>query len=143
MDVVAVRHRYLRVIKKYRAQGHTIVYQDETWCNTNHTKDFVCQTRDDTVGLLKCFKYQGGLNVPSGKGGRLTMPCRNQSWVFAWLLTLFCWKQQIRELYHKEINAKYFEGWWELSLFPSALRKSNKCVIVIENCTYHSRKTEK
>ncbi|CAC5417917.1 unnamed protein product [Mytilus coruscus] len=35
-EIVALRHHYLRQVRKYRQQERHIVYLDETWLNSNH-----------------------------------------------------------------------------------------------------------
>ena len=46
LDVVANRHRYLRAIRQYRDEGYEIFYQDESYCNTNHTVGEIWQLTD-------------------------------------------------------------------------------------------------
>ena len=41
LDVIALRHRYLQDIRKYRSNGFKFFYQAETWCNSHHTLEFV------------------------------------------------------------------------------------------------------
>ena len=43
VDIVATRHEYQRNIKKCRDEGYEIFYQDETWCNQNHTTEYIWQ----------------------------------------------------------------------------------------------------
>ena len=35
--VIAQRHNFLRMIRKYRRQGRPIIYLDETWLNAHHS----------------------------------------------------------------------------------------------------------
>lgn len=64
MDIVAQRHKILHDLPKYRAENYEIFYQDETWVNTNHTRQHVWQNfefeKDDRSELIKDTKWQGG-----------------------------------------------------------------------------------
>ena len=48
LDVVAQRHYVLRKLIEYRELGFEVFYQDETWVNTNHTRQYIWQKFDDT-----------------------------------------------------------------------------------------------
>ena len=41
LDIVAQRQKYLRKITHVRAFGYKTFYQDETWCNANHTREYI------------------------------------------------------------------------------------------------------
>ena len=41
LDVVAERQKYLMKIREFRKNGYEVFYQDETWCNQYHTKEYV------------------------------------------------------------------------------------------------------
>ena len=41
LDIVANRQRYLRRARELRSAGYKIFYQDKTWCNANHTQEFI------------------------------------------------------------------------------------------------------
>ena len=47
LDIVAQRQKYLRKITHVRAFGYKTFYQDETWCNANHTREYIWQLQDD------------------------------------------------------------------------------------------------
>ena len=56
-----------------RLSGYKVWHQDETWCNTNHTREYVWQL-DESSGsnnLIANTQWSGGLKVPSGAGRRL------------------------------------------------------------------------
>ena len=60
-DVVAQRHKYLRKITHFRALGYSIYFQDETWCNANHTREYIWQQSSDPQNLLSDTEWKGGL----------------------------------------------------------------------------------
>ena len=46
MDIVVQRQIYLRKLRDdLRTSGYKIFYQDETWFNANHTRQYVWQSR--------------------------------------------------------------------------------------------------
>ena len=47
MDVVVQRQIYLRKLRDLRASLHKIFYQDETWFNASHTRQYVWQAHGD------------------------------------------------------------------------------------------------
>ena len=71
MDVVAARHKCLQDIRQYRSLGYTILYQDETWRNAQHTQQYIWMVEENSDTLINCLRYKGGFDVPSGKGTRL------------------------------------------------------------------------
>ena len=75
MDVVAQRHKVLRALPDYRARGYEVFYQDESFVNGNHTRQYVWQNenyeKDARDDIIKDTKWYGGLSVPSGKGQRI------------------------------------------------------------------------
>ena len=61
---------------EYRQQGYKIFYQDETWCNANHTREYIwCMdtvAEDEKIDhLIEDTQWRGGLKVPSGAGKQL------------------------------------------------------------------------
>ena len=57
MDVVAVRHKFLQDISKYRSLEYTIFYQDETWCNAHHTQQYIGMVEENSDTLINCLRY--------------------------------------------------------------------------------------
>ena len=43
-DIVMSRHKFLIEIENLRAAGFKVYYQDETWCNANHTVEYAWQS---------------------------------------------------------------------------------------------------
>ena len=59
---------------EYRALQYEIFYQEESYCNDNHTRQCIWQKDDDdddVNDLLGDTKWKGGLKVPTGAGQRL------------------------------------------------------------------------
>ena len=72
MDIVAARHRFLLDVQKFRDEGYKIYYQDETWCNAHHTRQFCWQHLSNPEdSLLPAIQWNGRFAVPSGEGQRL------------------------------------------------------------------------
>ena len=53
LEVVANGQRVLRQFRKLRVSGYKILHQHETWCNPNHTREYVWQTDSDPDDLLR------------------------------------------------------------------------------------------
>ena len=70
MDIVVQRQIYLRKLRDLRASEYKIFYQDETWCNANHTRQYVWQARGDD-NIISDTVWKGGADVPSGNGQRI------------------------------------------------------------------------
>ena len=51
-DAVAHRQNYFIKVQDFTSQGCEIFYQNEIWCNANHTKEYIWQLEDSTNGLL-------------------------------------------------------------------------------------------
>ena len=64
---------HCKLIYFLRSSGYKVWYQDETWCNTNHTREYVWQLDEKTnpKKLIDNTQWSGGLKVPSGAGRRL------------------------------------------------------------------------
>ena len=141
LDIVARRHEVLRELTDLRQAGYHIFYQDETWCNANHTKEYVWQleTEDDQTDIIANTKWHGGLNVPSGSGKRLIINhIGSENGFLEDCGEVFEGNKNSAD-YHHEMNAPHFENWWEVKVLPAL---SNQSVVVIDNAKYHSRQTE-
>ena len=137
MDIVAARHRFLLDVQKFRDEGYKICYQDETWCNAHHTRQFCWQHLSNPEdSLLPAIQWNGGFAVPSGEGQRLIICHAGSEDGFVQnSLLCFIGKSNTSD-YHNEMNAKHFEEWWEEKLLPNL---QNKSVVVIDNASIHSR----
>lgn len=71
-EIVIWRNKYLEQIRKYRAEGQTIYYLDETWINAGDVPSKIWD--DKTVQSCKDAFLKGlttGASNPTGKGKRL------------------------------------------------------------------------
>ncbi|XP_040062230.1 uncharacterized protein LOC120837106 [Ixodes scapularis] len=136
-DIVEWRRRYLRAIRKHRAQNRKIYFQDETWVNAGLTVDKVWT--DSTIKSARQAFMSGlttGLKVPSGKGERVIVTHAGSDTGFvSGCLDVLCEKKGD---YHDEMDSNRFEAWF-LHLLDHIEPNS---VIVIDNAPYHSRKAE-
>lgn len=138
-DIILWRRKYLRDIRKYRAEGRCIYYLDETWLNAGHTVAKVWQ--DETIKSVRDAFRNGlstGLKNPTGKGKRLIIVhagsekgfVENGLWVF---------ESHSTKEYHEEMTGDAFQEWFA-KILPSLDPNS---VIVMDNASYHSTKVEK
>ena len=108
------RHKYLRRIKELREKDHRVFYQDETWCNANHTREFVWQMEDEEKSLISDSQRKGGLKVPSGSGKR---PIINNIGSSDGFLKdcgeCFIGKKDTSDYHHEMNGPHFFEEWFE------------------------------
>ncbi|CAI6375500.1 unnamed protein product [Macrosiphum euphorbiae] len=139
-DIVLWRTKYIEDIRKYRSQGRTIYYLDETWVNAGDCNDRIWQDR--TVASRR-DAYVSGLSIgapnPTAKGKRLIVVHigSEEGFVDGGLLVFESKKGSAD--YHEEMNGDVFFDWLK-GVIP--LLKDNS-VIVMDNAPYHSVKTEK
>jgi len=126
---VAMRVKFLRKMCNLHQSNDTrpIVYFDETRVNQNHSRGQIWQNAHNTEGL----------NVPTGKGGRLLI-CHAGSSKFRFIngskLVLRCKSSATRPDYHTQMNATLFKKW-----FIDMLNNLEEpCVKVMDNASYHS-----
>ena len=138
LDIVLQRHNFLRKIEEYRRDGYNIYYQDETWCNTNHTKKHIWQKEETCDEVVAGTTWVGGLKVPSGAGKRLIVnDIGSRDGFLHDCREVFVGKKDGD--YHSEMNSDHFEDWWRNKVLPSLPDKS---VVIIDNAKYHSRFTD-
>lgn len=140
LDVVAQRHVFLRKIISYRETGFKVFYQDETWCNANHTRQYIWRREnEDKDELLDHTKWKGGLNVPCGAGKRLIINhIGSEDGFLHDCRECFVGKKNSVD-YHHEMNANHFERWWKEDVLPAL---PNNSVVVLDNARYHTRQTD-
>lgn len=131
-EIVFQRHQYLRKMKHIRQSKHPsqIIYLDETWINASHTNS-------------KCWvdsKGQGGFPTPVGKGQRLIIVHAGSANGFVKDAKLSFIAKNDTGDYHNEMNSKHFEEWITDKVFPNIPQNS---VIVMDNASYHSTRSEK
>ncbi|XP_060881664.1 uncharacterized protein LOC132953146 [Metopolophium dirhodum] len=134
-DLIVWRRRYLYDVRKYRAEGRTIYYLDDTWLNTGDCVDRVW--KDNTV-LSKHDAFNKGLTTgipnPTGKGKRLiVLHIGSENGFLPGGLLCFVSKKNTGD-YHDEMNGANFKEWFE-SIIPVLDPNS---IIVMDNAPYHS-----
>jgi len=139
-DLIIWRRNYLYDIRKYRNEGRTIYYLDETWINAGDCKETVWI--DKTV-TSKQDAFNRGLTTgpknPTGKGKRLiVLHIGSDQGFLPGGLLCFISKKNTAD-YHDEMNGDNFQEWFE-SILP---RLDQNSVIVLDNAPYHSVKSEK
>lgn len=138
-DIINWRRKYLKSIRKFRSEGRPIYYLDETWLNEGHTKGKIW-VDTEIIDKRQAF-VQGlstGLKNPTGKGRRLIiLHIGSEDGFVNNCLLVFEGKKSSD--YHEEMNANIFEKW-----FSDMLHKlPDNAVIVMDNASYHSRRSEK
>lgn len=130
LSITNDRINYLRKIKKYRDDGFAMVYLDETWCNKNHSSDFMWLPIDDSHAP----------NILSGKGKRLIIlhAGTSKEGLIEGCDLVFEAKSKDGD-YHNEMNSTVFLKWFENQLLPSLKEPS---VIVLDNASYHNVRCE-
>ena len=128
-DIVDLRCRYLKKIHEYREKNMNIVYIDETWIDTSYTAKYCWQSKDERGALL-----------PISRGQRLIVVHGGGCTGFA-PGDLLVWKATSSTgEYHSEMNGQNFQKWFCEKLLENI---SVKSVIVMDNASYHSCKSEK
>ncbi|XP_060846134.1 uncharacterized protein LOC132925787 [Rhopalosiphum padi] len=139
-DLIVWRRKYLYDIRKYREEGRTIYYLDETWLNAGDCVDRVW--KNNTV-LSKHDVFNKGLTTgpqnPSGKGKRLIiLHIGSENGFLPGGLLCFISKKNTGD-YHDEMNGDNFKEGFE-NILPVLDPNS---IIVMDNAPYHSVKMEK
>lgn len=102
-EVVAMRVRVLKQMNNLHKNNDVrpVVYLDETWEDKNHTRKKICQSKE-------------GLNVPTGKRGRITLFYSSSS-SFGFVNNLkyvFRCKSGPSEDYRSQMNYVAFKDWF-------------------------------
>lgn len=126
-DVVALRHEFLRQIRK--VEFNDVIFLDETWVNENHS-------------VPKCWQSPecNGVQVPIGKGRRLILLHAGSSRGFVNDCLLLFPSKSGKADYHDDMNAACFTEWFQNKLLPNVPSHS---VIVMDNAPYHSVQKDK
>ena len=111
LDIVASRQRYLRRVRKLWSAGYKVFYQDETWCNANHTREFIWQLDDETERDIPGTRWKGELKVPTGSGKRLIVNhLVSEDGFLNGCEECFVGAEDSAD-YYKEMNSIHFERW--------------------------------
>lgn len=139
-DIIAWRHSYLRSIKRHRAANRSIVYTDETWINAGSTtsKSWIDKTITSALDARRKLLTTGN-KLPSGKGGRIILVHAGTENGFIPGAQLVYHGKKDGD-YHDEMDGPMYEKYFKEKLLPNIPPNS---VIVLDNATIHSRKTER
>ncbi|KAG8229932.1 hypothetical protein J437_LFUL009189 [Ladona fulva] len=117
-DIIAMRHLYLRKIRKYCEEGRKIIYLDETWVNVVHTTSKPWHECN-----IKC------------KGPRFIILSAGSDQGFVENARLVYLAKENTGDYHDEIDSsRRFEEWFKSQLLPNIKEDS---VVVMDNASYH------
>lgn len=123
-DIRLQRMKYLNNIKRYRNEGRPIVYTDETYVHSSHTKP--SSWSDGT---------EHGLKTPISKGKRLIVVHAGSNQGFIPNALLVFKSNQTTGDYHHDMNNMNFEKWLVDKLIPNLPPNS---VLVMDNAPYHN-----
>lgn len=138
-EIICWRRQYLRSIKKFRSEGRTIFYLDETWLNEGHTVSKAWMDTNISNSRQAFLEgYSTGLNAPRGKGRRLIIAHIGSEHGFVENGLLDFVSKSTKD-YHEEMTSDVFEDYFSqlLDFLPSA------AVVVLDNASYHSKLVEK
>lgn len=133
------RQKYIEDIRRYRDEGCTIYFLDETWVNAGECSSKVwidTSVKSHTDAFLKGLTT--GPKNPTGKGKRLIVVHIGSVDVFI-EGGLLCFESKKNTAdYHDEMNGDTFYDWF-CGVLP---RLKDNCVIVMDNVlTILSKKT--
>lgn len=123
-DIREQRVSYLRAIKKYREEGRPLIYEDETYIHSTHTRP-KNWSDDKTSGLL----------APISKGPRLIIVHAGGRAGFVPGAFLMFKSNRKTGDYHHEMNADNYQKWITEKLIPNLPPRS---VFIIDNAPYHN-----
>lgn len=138
-DLLVWRQNYLYDVRKFRQEGRTVYYLDETWVNTGDGNVWV----DNKTVRSKHDAFNSGLTNgatnATGNGKRLIVlhVGSHKGFLVDGLLCFAANKNSAD--YHDEMNGDIFHEWFE-SIIP---RLDPNSVIVLDNAPYHSVRSEK
>ncbi|XP_018578243.1 uncharacterized protein LOC108916465 [Anoplophora glabripennis] len=134
------RRDYLQAIKRYREEGRSIYYLDETWVNAGDVREKIwidTTIKSHRDAFLRGFST--GPANPSGKGKRLiVLHIGSAAGFIPGGLLCFQSKKNTAD-YHDEMNGDTFLEWFQ-KVLPML---DDNCIIVMDNAPYHSVKIEK
>lgn len=138
-DLVVWRQKYIEDIRRYRDEGRTIYFLDETWVNAGECSSKVwidTSVKSHTDAFLKGLTT--GPKNPSGKGKQLIVVHIGSADGFV-EGGLLCFESKKNTAdYHDEMNGDTFYDWF-CGVLP---RLKDNCVIVMDNASYHSVKKD-
>lgn len=127
-DIIASRINYLRQVKRFREEGRTVVYTDETFIHSSHTTRLSWQSEDLSV------------LPPFSKGERLIIVHAGCEKGFINDASLVFKSKSATGDYHHEMNSENFMKWVKEKLLPNIPPNS---VLVVDNAPYHNIQSNK
>jgi hypothetical protein len=123
-EIREMRLKYLRSLEKYRKEGRPVIYMDETYVHSSHTKP---KAWTDDSGA--------GLKSPVSKGSRIIIVhAGNENGFVPNALITFQSGKKSGD-YHHDMNYENYEKWIKTKLIPNIPPNS---VMVIDNAPYHN-----
>ncbi|XP_054288006.1 uncharacterized protein LOC129003735 [Macrosteles quadrilineatus] len=123
------RISYLRAVKRFRNEGRTIIFMDESYILTSHVSS-----------LSWSDNSTKGMRVPISKGQRLIMIHAGSEAGFV-PNALTMWKaSSTTGDYHDNVRKETMIKWMKEKLLPNIPPKS---VIVVDNAPYHNAQLDK
>jgi len=133
--LIAWRRNYLHDIRKYRKEGRSIYYLDETWLNAS---DYVNHAGIDKTVHSKHNAFEKSLTTYPGK--RMIMLHIGSDKGFLPKGLFICFEAEKQNVdYRNEMNSDNFKEWFEYIL-P---RLDPNSIVVMDNAPYHSVKAKK
>jgi hypothetical protein len=123
-NIRSLRVSYLAAIRRYRADGSPIIFQDETYIHSSHTRPKTWDG-DNYSGLL----------APTSKGERLIIVHAGRRAGFISNALLIYKSRQKTGDYHNEMDSKNYARWLKTMLIRNLPPKS---ILVIDNASYHN-----
>lgn len=128
-DIKLMRVKYLRKIREYRTKGYDIIYLDESYIHSSHTRPRAWT--DDS---------SSGLKTPISKGQRLIMAHAGGEKGFVKNSLLLFKSGTKTGDYHDDMNFENFCKWIQEQVLNNLEEPS---VIVMDNASYHNKLEEK
>lgn len=138
-DLVVWRQKFIIDIRRFRNEGRTVYYLDETWVNAGDCCSKVWM--DKTITSHRDAFLKGlstGPKNPTGKGKRLIVVHIGSAEGFV-EGGLLCFESKKNTAdYHDEMNGETFYEWF-CGVLPKLKENS---IIVMDNASYHSVKKD-
>lgn len=123
-----LRIEYLQKIRKFRDEGRPIVYTDESYVDSSHSKN-MAWSDGSTKGLKK----------PISKGQRIVIVHAGSEEGFVPNALLLFKAGSKSGDYHDNMNFENYEKWLRSQLMPNLPPNS---VLVVDNASYHNKQYE-